>query len=249
MEFAKSEIFSRCEMTVGKEAMERLYSSRVAVFGVGGVGGYIVEALVRSGVGVIDIFDKDVVSVSNINRQIIADTETVGQPKVQVMAERAKKINPYVVINPHRIFYLPENSSMVDLSVYDYVADAVDTVSAKIELITGCKKAGVPVISAMGAGNKLDPAAFKVDDISRTSVCPLARVMRRELKKRGINDVKVVYSTEEAITPKKPVTDSESNKVIPGSFSFVPSVMGLIMGGEIVKDIIFLSKQASNKEE
>lgn len=225
-------------MTVGSGAMERLASARVAVFGIGGVGGYVVEALVRSGVGAVDIFDKDVVSPSNINRQIIALCDTVGLPKVQVMAERAKKINPYVKVTPHRIFYLPENSGSIDLSVYDYVADAVDTVSAKLELISRCKQSGVNVISAMGAGNKLDPTAFRVDDISRTSVCPLARVMRRELKKRGIKNVKVVYSTEEAITPVHPVTDDESKKPIPGSFAFVPSVMGLIMGGEIVKDII-----------
>lgn len=245
MNFQKKEIFSRCEMTVGQDAMEKIYSSRVAVFGVGGVGGYVVEALVRSGVGTIDIFDKDVVSVSNINRQIIADCETVGMPKVEAMEKRAKKINPHVVINPHRIFYLPETADSIDLSVYDYVADAVDTVSAKIELITRCKKAGVKIISAMGAGNKLDPTAFKVSDISKTSVCPLARIMRRELKKRGIKNVKVVYSTEEAKTPIDPIIDSESKKAIPGSFAFVPSVMGLIMGGEIVKDII---AEEENKE-
>lgn len=238
MDFSRQEIFSRCEMTVGAEAMERLASARVAVFGVGGVGGYVVEALVRSGVGNLDIFDKDVVSPSNINRQIIALCDTVGLPKVQVMAERAKKINPYVNITPHRIFYLPENSGSIDLSVYDYVADAVDTVSAKLELISKAKEAGVRIISAMGAGNKLDPTAFRVADINKTSVCPLARVMRRELKKRGIKDVKVVYSTEEAITPLNPIVDEESKKAVPGSFAFVPSVMGLIMGGEIVKDII-----------
>lgn len=238
VDFSRQRIFSRCEMVVGAEAMEKLAGARVAVFGVGGVGGYVVEALVRSGVGSVDIFDKDVVSPSNINRQIIALCDTVGLPKVEVMAQRAKKINPCVNITPHRIFYLPENSGSIDLSVYDYVADAVDTVSAKLEIISRCKDAGVRVISAMGAGNKMDPTAFKVADISKTSVCPLARVMRRELKKRGIKNVKVVYSTEEAIAPLNPVTDAESNKAVPGSFAFVPSVMGLIMGGEIVKDII-----------
>ena len=227
---------SRTEMLIGKEGVERLGKARVAVFGVGGVGGYICEALCRAGVGNIDIFDRDTVSLSNINRQIIALHSTVGREKVNVMKERMLDINPDCKIEANNVFYLPENADMYDLSKYDYIADAVDTVSAKLEIATRAYKLGVPVISAMGAGNKTDPTRFEVADISDTSVCPLARVMRRELKTRGVKKYKVVYSKEE---PRKSgVTDPESGKAIPGSLSFVPSAMGLIMAGEIIKDLI-----------
>ena len=230
------EEFSRTAYVFGEEAVSKLQNARVAVFGVGGVGGYICEALCRAGVGHIDIFDRDTVSLSNINRQIIALHSTVGKPKVEVMRERMLDINPECEINAHNVFYLPENADEFDFSKYDYIADAVDTVAAKLEIATRAYSLGITVISAMGAGNKTDPTRFEVADINDTSVCPLARVMRRELKARGIKKYKVVYSKEE---PRKSgVTDSESGKAVPGSLSFVPSAMGLIMAGEIVKDII-----------
>ena len=230
------EEFSRTAYVFGEDAVEKLRRSRVAVFGVGGVGGYICEALCRAGVGHIDIFDRDTVSLSNINRQIIALHSTVGREKVAVMKERMLDINPDCEINAHNVFYLPENADEYDLSKYDYIADAVDTVAAKLEIATRAYTLGVPIISAMGAGNKIDPTRFEVADINDTSVCPLARVMRRELKARGIKKYKVVYSKEE---PRKSgVTDPESGKAIPGSLSFVPSAMGLIMAGEIIKDLI-----------
>ena len=227
---------SRTAYVYGERAVEKLNNARVAVFGVGGVGGYLCEALVRAGVGSIDIFDRDVVSLSNINRQIIALHSTVGRPKVEVMRERMLDINPECKVNAYNVFYLPENASEFDLSGYDYIADAVDTVSAKLEIIERAYKLHIPVISAMGAGNKTHPERFEVADINDTSVCPLARVMRRELKSRGVKKLKVVYSTEE--TKKSGVIDAESGKTIPGSLSFVPSVMGLIMAGEIVNDIV-----------
>lgn len=228
--------FSRTELLLGKEGVEKLKNARVAVFGIGGVGGYVVEALVRSGVGTLDLIDKDVVSESNINRQIIALHSTVGQFKTEVAARRAIDINPNVIINVHNVFYLPENAQDFDFSQYDYVVDAIDTVSGKIALIEQAKANNVPIISSMGAGNKLDPAAFEVSDITKTSVCPLARVMRRELKKRGIEHVKVVYSKEEPlVTGEK---DEESGKSVPGSVAFVPSVVGLIIAGEVIKDLI-----------
>ena len=231
-----SEQNSRTALLLGDDAVEKLNKSRVAVFGVGGVGGYICEALARAGVGSLDIFDRDTVSVSNINRQIIATHATVGRDKVDVMRERILDINPTCRVVAHKVFYLPENADEFDLSQYDYIADAVDTVSAKLELICRADKLGVPIISAMGAGNKLDPAAFEVSDIYKTEGCPLARVMRRELKARGVKKLKVVYSKEE---PKKsPLIDSESGKAVPGSVSFVPSVAGLIMAGEIVKGLV-----------
>ncbi len=230
------EELSRTAYVYGEDAIERLKGARVAVFGVGGVGGYICEALCRAGVGNIDIFDRDTVSLSNINRQIIALHSTVGRPKVEVMRERMLDINHDCEIHAYNVFYLPENADEFDLSVYDYIADAVDTVAAKLEIAVRAYKLGIPVISAMGAGNKTDPTRFEVADISETSVCPLARVMRRELKARGIKKYKVVYSKEE---PRKSgVTDSESGKAIPGSLSFVPSAMGLIIAGEIVNDIV-----------
>lgn len=215
-------------MLLGDKAMEKLKQSRVAVFGVGGVGGYVVEALVRSGIGTIDVFDKDTVSVSNINRQIIATTDTVGKSKVAVIKERAMSINPEVKINAYECFYLPENADNYDFSEYDYIVDAVDTVTAKIEIIKRAKEKGIPVISSMGTGNKLDATRFEVADISKTTVCPLARVMRRELKKRGIEKVKVVYSKEEP----KVCGD------VPSSVAFVPPVAGLIIAGEVIKDLM-----------
>lgn len=228
--------FSRTELLLGKEGVDKLKNARVAVFGVGGVGGYVVEALVRSGVGSLALIDKDVVSESNINRQIIALHSTVGQFKTEVAARRAIDINPNVIINVHNVFYLPENAQDFDFSQYDYVVDAIDTVSGKIALIEQAKANNVPIISSMGAGNKLDPTAFEVSDITKTSVCPLARVMRRELKKRGIEHVKVVYSKEEPlVTGEK---DEESGKSVPGSVAFVPSVVGLIIAGEVIKDLI-----------
>lgn len=231
-----SEENSRTALLLGEEAIEKLKNSRVAVFGIGGVGGYICEALARAGVGALDIFDRDTVSVSNINRQIIATHKSVGRPKVEVMRERILDINPECEVEANEVFYLPENAEKFDLSRYDYIADAVDTVSAKLEIICRADKLGVPVISAMGAGNKLDAAAFEVSDIYKTEVCPLARVIRRELKARGVKSLKVVYSKEE---PKKSnLTDNESGKSIPGSVSFVPSVMGLIMAGEIIKGLV-----------
>ena len=230
------EELTRTAYVLGEDAIKKLSGARVAVFGVGGVGGYVCESLARSGVGNIDIFDKDVVSLSNINRQIIALHSTVGRPKVEVMRERIMDINPDCSVNTHEVFYLPENADEYDLSKYDYIVDAVDTVSAKLEIILRAKALGIKVISAMGAGNKTDPTAFKVADIQKTEGCPLARVMRRELKKRGIGKLKVVYSPEEPI--KSPYFDSESGKNLPGSLSFVPSVMGLIISGEVIKDLI-----------
>ena len=230
------EEFSRTAMVYGEETIERLQKAHVAVFGVGGVGGFACEALARAGVGKIDLFDKDTVSLSNINRQIIALHSTVGMAKVDIMKERIKDINPDCEVNVYNVFYLPENADEYDLSKYDYIIDAVDTVSAKLEIVTRSRYSGVPVISAMGAGNKTDPTMFRVADIYNTSVCPLARVMRRELKKRGIDGLKVVYSTEE---PKKCSNqDKNGEKPVPGSLSFVPSVMGLIIAGEVIKDII-----------
>lgn len=228
--------FSRTALLIGEEGVEKLKKARVAVFGVGGVGGYVVEALARSGVGSLDLVDKDTVSVSNLNRQIIALHSTLGKLKTEVAKERAKDINPEIKVECHNIFYLPETESEFDFSSYDYIVDAIDTVSGKIALIEQAKAANVPVISSMGAGNKLDPTVFEVADISKTSVCPLARVMRRELKKRGIDHVKVVYSKEEPLQSK--LTDEESGKPIAGSIAFVPSVVGLIIASEVIKDLI-----------
>lgn len=238
------ERFSRTELLLGSEKMHRLYNSNVIIFGVGGVGGYVTEALARSGVGSFTLVDKDTVSVSNINRQIIATESTVGRDKVDVMKERILDINPQAKVEIRKCFYLPENADEFDLSGYDYVVDAVDTVTAKLEIIVRATEAGVPVISSMGAGNKLDPTGFMVADIYDTSVCPLAKVMRRELKKRGIKKLKVVYSKEEPIKLlQKDLSENGENetagvKPVPGSVAFVPSVVGLILAGEIIKDII-----------
>ena len=228
----------RTELLLGEEAVERLKNSRVAVFGVGGVGGYVAEALARTGVGTFDLIDKDTVSVSNINRQIIATHSTVGRVKVEVMKERILEINPEAEVHIHKCFFLPENASEFDFSKYSYVVDAVDTVTAKIELVMQAQKAGVPIISSMGAGNKLDPSKFEVTDIYKTSVCPLARVMRRELKKRDVKHLKVVYSTEKALEPKFDLSEKEGRRAEPGSVAFVPSAAGLIAAGEVINDLI-----------
>lgn len=228
--------FSRTELLIGDDGVDKLKNSRVAVFGVGGVGGYVVEALARSGVGTIDIVDNDNVSLTNINRQIIALHSTVGRPKVDVMEERIKDISPSTVVNKYNCFFLPEHSDNFDFRRYDYVVDAIDTVTGKIELAVKCKEFNIPLISSMGAGNKLDPTAFRVTDIFKTKVDPLARVMRNTLKKRGIKKLKVVYSEEPPMTPLS--SDEETGKkVVPGSTAFVPSVAGLIIAGEVIKDI------------
>lgn len=231
-----SEEFSRTEMLLGQDAVAKLATYRVAVFGVGGVGGYVVEALVRSGIGAIDLIDSDEVALSNINRQIIATRKTLGMPKVEAAKERVLEINPNCKVTTHQIFYTPEAADQFDFSEYDYVVDAIDTVSGKLALIEQAKAANVPIICSMGAGNKLDPTKFEVADISKTSVCPLARVIRTELKKRKINGVKVVYSKEPPITQKK--VQIQNGKQTPGSISFVPSVVGLIIAGEVIKDLI-----------
>jgi len=232
------EKFSRTALLLGDDAINTLSKARVAVFGAGGVGGYTIEALARAGVGAIDITDNDTVSESNINRQIIATVDTVGQYKVDVAEKRVKSINPDIKVTTFKTFFLPENSHEFDFSVYDYIIDAIDTVSGKIELAVKAADYNVPIISAMGAGNKLDPTAFEVTDIYKTSVCPLARVMRHELKKRGIKKMKVVYSKEEPQKPSEFASDAQSKKPVPGSVSFVPSVCGLIMAGEVIKDLI-----------
>ena len=226
--------FAREELILGKSAVEKLQNSRVAVFGVGGVGGYTIEALARAGVGALDLIDADVVTLSNLNRQIIATYKTLGKAKVDVAAERIADINPKCKINTRKIFFLPENSADFDFSQYDYVVDAIDTVSGKIGLVLAAKEANVPIICAMGAGNKLNPTAFEVADIYSTSVCPLAHVMRKELRKKGIKHLKVVYSKEPPIKS----TDSSACGRVPGSVSFVPPVAGLIMAGEVIKDLI-----------
>ena len=242
------EQLSRTERLIGKENIEQLTSARIAVFGVGGVGGFVVEALARSGIGHIELIDHDTVALSNLNRQIIATHDTIGRDKVDVMKERILSINPDAEVVVHKCFFLPENKDEFDFSKYTYVVDAVDTITAKIAIIEEAKRSGVPVISSMGTGNKLDPTKFEVADISKTSVCPLAKVMRRELKKRGISHVKVVYSKEEAITPIEDAIMEQNagqntedtagrKKIAPGSVSFVPSVAGLIIAGEVIKDI------------
>lgn len=230
------EQFERTGLLLGQEAVEKLQEKRVAVFGVGGVGGYVAEALVRSGIGSIDIVDKDTVSVTNLNRQLIATHSTIGQSKVKVMKDRILDINPECKVYAHECFYLPDTAEQFRFEEYDYIVDAVDTVTAKLELVMRAKEAGVPIISSMGAGNKLDPTRFEVADISKTSVCPLAKVMRRELRKRGVEHLKVVYSKEEPILPKEQLSDG-NKRVLLGSVAFVPSVVGLILAGEVIKDL------------
>ncbi len=230
--------FERTELLIGAESIEKLKISRVAVFGIGGVGGYVVEALARSGVGELDLIDSDTVCESNLNRQIIALHSTLGMLKTEAAAARVRDINPEIRVNLHNCFYLPENAAEFDFSAYDYVVDAVDTVTAKIDIIVRAKEAGVPVISSMGAGNKLDPAGFEVADIFKTEMDPLAKVMRHELRKRGIKSLKVVYSKERPIQPvNAPGPESGSGRATPGSIAFVPSVAGLIIAGEVVRDL------------
>ena len=235
---------SRTEILLGSEAMEKLAKSRVAVFGIGGVGGHCAEALARSSVGALDLIDYDRVSMTNINRQAVALHSTVGRLKVEVMKERLLDINPHLEVRTYPCFYLPETAEQFHFSDYDYVVDCIDTVTGKLQLVEAAKAAHTPIICSMGAGNKLDPTGFAVADISKTSVCPLAKVMRRELKKRGIKEVKVVYSKEEPIFHKVQTREQEEakkkneRKVLPGSCAFVPSVVGLILASEVVKDLV-----------
>ena len=241
--------FSRTRLLLGNAAMEKLKNSRVAVFGIGGVGGYVCEALVRSGVGAFDPIDSDTVSLTNLNRQIIATHKSIGRYKTEVMKERMLDINPDVDVRIHNCFFLPENADSFPFTEYDYVVDAVDTVTAKIELVMKCKAENVPIISSMGAGNKLDASSFKVADIYKTNVCPLAKVMRRELKKRGVRKLKVVYSEETPITPKAEINEyaceenggmenpNPGKRSIPGSIAFVPSAAGLVLAGEVIRDL------------
>lgn len=230
--------FSRTELLIGNEGLEKLSKSRVAVFGIGGVGGYVVEALVRSGLGFIDLIDNDKVALTNLNRQIIATHKTIGLYKVDVAEERIKDINPEVKVRKYNLFYTPENGDSIDFTPYDYVVDAIDTVIGKLEIIERAKKANVPVISSMGAGNKMHPEMFEVADISKTSVCPLAKVIRQELKKRRIKKVKVVYSKEIPVKPKAEIDEETNKRFIPGSNAFVPSAVGLIIAGEVIRDLI-----------
>lgn len=238
-----TEQFSRIEALVGEEAMQRLQQATIAVFGIGGVGGFAVEALARSGIGAFDLIDNDTVSVSNLNRQIIATVDTIGRSKVEVMKERILSINPKANVRIRQSFFLPEKKEEYNFSEYSYVIDAVDTVTAKIAIIQFAKEAGVPIISSMGTGNKLNPMELEVVDISKTSVCPLAKVMRKELKDRGIKDVKVVYSKEQPISPKfslEEVDPVAKRRGTPGSTAFVPSVAGLIIASEVIKALIAL---------
>ncbi|MBQ1475514.1 MAG: tRNA threonylcarbamoyladenosine dehydratase [Ruminococcus sp.] len=231
--------FSRTELLLGADGMEKLKRARVAVFGIGGVGGYAVEALARAGIGALDLIDNDVISLTNINRQIIALHSTVGLPKTDVMAARVKDINPECEVRTYQTFYGPDTAEQFDFAQYDYIIDAIDTVTGKLALAVNAQKANTPIISSMGTGNKLDPTAFTVTDIYKTSFCPLARIMRKELRKRGIERLKVVYSQEEALTPEG-VTEElpQGRRSIPGSVSFVPSAAGLILAGEVIKDIV-----------
>lgn len=237
------EQFVRTEMLLGADTMEKLKNVHVAVFGVGGVGGYVVEALARSGIGKFDLIDNDTVALSNLNRQIIATHSTIGRYKVDVMKERILDINPSAEVTVHKCFFLPENSGEFDFSQYTYIIDAIDTVTAKLELIVKAQKAGVPIISSMGTGNKLDPTKLEVTDIYKTEMCPLARVMRTELKKRGIKKLKVVYSKEQPIKTQKnethQITSSNQGRIkdVPGSVAFVPSVAGLIIAGQVIHDV------------
>ena len=233
------DIFTRTRILLGSSATEKLSAAHVAVFGIGGVGSFTVEALARAGIGEITLVDKDRVCVSNINRQLIALHSTVDKPKVEVMKERILDINPQTKVHMHQCFYLPDTANEFDFSRYTYIIDAVDTVTAKLELAVQAKAAGIPLISCMGAGNKLDPTRFEVADIYQTSVCPLAKVMRRELRACGIEKLKVLYSKEPPIVTQMPEeNNSENGKKVPGSISFVPSVAGLIIGGEVIKDIV-----------
>ena len=226
-----NEQFTRTELLLGSQAMDRLAGSRVAIFGIGGVGGFVCEALVRSGVGSFALIDSDIVSLTNLNRQIIATRKTIGRDKVEVMKERILDINPEAQVTTYKCFFLPENAQSIPFGEYDYIVDAMDTVTAKIELIMRAQENGIPIISSMGTGNKLDPSAFRIADLYKTNVCPLARVMRRELKKRGVKKLKVLYSEEK---PIRRYIDQST----PGSISFVPAAAGLMIGGEVIKDLI-----------
>lgn len=245
--------FSRTELLFGKEGMERLYAARVAVFGIGGVGGYTVEALARSGIGTLDLIDDDRVCLTNVNRQILATHKTIGQYKVDVARERILEINPAAQVNVYKTFYTPDTADQFDFSRYDYIVDAIDTVTGKLEMICRAQAAGTPIISSMGTGNKLDPTALEITDIYKTSVCPLARVMRRELKKRGVRKLKVLYSQEPPLTPIDDMAIScrthcicppgtarkcTERRQVPGSTAFVPAAAGLILAGEVVKDLL-----------
>lgn len=236
-----NERFIRTQLLYGAKAMEHLSKCRVAVFGIGGVGGYVAEALARSGIGSLDLIDNDKVCLSNINRQIIATEKTLGEYKVDAAKERISDISPDCTVRTYKVFYLPETQDLFDFNEYDYVADAIDTVTGKLTIIENAKKAGVPVISSMGAGNKVNPAAFEVADIYETSVCPLAKVMRHECKKRGIKELKVVYSKEPPMRPldlPKAESENTARRAVPGSTAFAPSVAGLIMAGEIINDLV-----------
>lgn len=237
------DFLSRTRLLIGEANIEKLRNSHVAVFGIGGVGGFVCEALARSGVGALDLIDSDRVEITNLNRQIIALHSTIGRYKTEVMASRVRDINPDVHITVRNCFYLPENADTFDFTQYDYVVDAVDTVTAKISIILRAKETGVPVISAMGAGNKLDPTQFRVADLCQTEMDPLARVMRRELKKRGVDHLKVVFSKEKPLKPEgDPSAASGSGRQAPGSLAFVPSVMGMIIGGEVIRDLCGLNR-------
>ena len=231
--------FSRTELLLGSDAMERLYKARVAVFGIGGVGGYAVEALARSGIGTLDLFDHDTVSLTNLNRQIIATHATLGMPKVEAARQRILSINPNAIVNAHQVFYTPDTADQFDFTRYDYIIDAIDTVTGKLCIIENAVAVNVPVISCMGTGNKLDASALQVTDISKTTFCPLARIMRKELRKRGINHLKVVCSTEEALTPVGAEEEAASlgKRTLPGSTAFVPGAAGLILAGEVIRDL------------
>ena len=232
----------RTEKLIGKDALDRLASSRVAVFGAGGVGSFVIEGLVRSGIGAIDVVDNDKVSLSNLNRQLIATLDTVGMDKTAVVRERIKSINPDCEVTEHKMFFLPETADEFDFSVYDYVVDAIDTVAGKLAIIEKCSSLGIPVISSMGTGNKLDPSEFRIADIYDTKVCPLAKAIRKECRKRGIESLKVLYSEEDVLKPEADLGNDEvlppGKKTTPGSISFVPSVAGLMIAGEVIKDLI-----------
>ena len=249
MTSAKQDQFIRTRLLVGDEPLNKLAAAKIAVFGIGGVGGFCVEALARAGVGALHLYDDDTISESNLNRQIVALHSTVGKPKAEVMAARVLDINPNCQVEAIRMFYLPENADQVDFTQYDYVVDCIDTVAAKLDLVRRCHELSIPIISAMGSGNKLDPSAFVVTDISKTQGCPLARVMRKELRKRGIQHLKVVYSEEEPLTPMAPPEEevpdgasetrpaSTARRATPGSISFVPGAAGLVLAGAVIRDI------------
>ena len=247
--------FARSAMLIGAEGVEKLRCAKVALFGVGGVGGYVAEALARSGVGAVDLFDPDTVNLTNLNRQIIALHSTLGQSKAEVMAKRLRDINPDMQVTVHPLFYLPENAEQVDLSAYDYIADAIDTVTAKLDLIQRAFRIGVPIISAMGAGNRLDPTQVRVGDIFETQICPLARIMRKELRKRGVPALRVAYSTEPALSPRPEAAALQSETAqpgaprrdTPGSMAFVPAAIGLAMASVIVREIAEVPRKTPDK--